>query len=279
MKNRKLWYYLIFTTAMTYFILSLQDYDRDLAKRNRLLVTEDTIEELRSLKISAEQLEQFEEWAEENSVSRYEYLLAWLLTGEEKKDQLDWYVQHMDLEMKDYETLMGYLMAVFEDLTYFPVPLSLVHTEAGVSYVDSWMFERTFGGKRGHEGTDIMADINKRGRYPVISMTDGVVEQVGWLTKGGYRLGIRSSHGGYFYYAHLYDYARDFQPGDLVKAGEWIGFMGDSGYSEVEGTVGNFDVHLHVGIYVNLPDGSEMSINPYVPLQYLEAHKLSYTYY
>ena len=53
-----------------------------------------------------------------------------------------------------------------------------------------------------------------------------------------------------------------------VKAGDILGFMGDSGYGP-EGTVGQFVVHLHLGIYV-YPDDKEISINPYSILRYIE---------
>jgi len=139
------------------------------------------------------------------------------------------------------------------------------------------MYERNFGGKRGHEGCDIMAGINKRGYYPVVSMTDGVIEKIGWLTQGGYRIGIRSPSGGYYYYAHLYQYAEDFQVGDTVTAGQLIGYMGDSGYGS-EGTVGRFDVHLHMGIYFDGKDGLEISVNPYPVLKYFEDKTLKYAF-
>lgn len=280
MIKKKAAYYLAAIAVVSFFILWMQDYCSKLAKEQRPLLTEDTLESIRAHKISLELLECFREWAaEEEEFSFQDYLCAYLITGEEERSSLKKYGKMWKKgKSEEFKVLTGYLSAVWEDLVYFPVPLSAIQEEAGVSYVDSWMYERTFGGKRGHEGTDLMAAFNERGRYPVVSMTDGVVEQVGWLTKGGYRLGIRSPHGGYFYYAHLYDYAREFQPGDPIKAGEWIGFMGDSGYSDIEGTVGNFDVHLHLGIYVNQPDGSEMSINPFVPLQFLEDHKLKYIF-
>lgn len=168
--------------------------------------------------------------------------------------------------------------AIWDDLVYFPVPESTVNEEATVAFDNSWMFERTFGGKRGHEGTDVMAGINQRGYYPVVSMTDGVIENIGWLTKGGYRIGIRGPHGAYYYYAHLAEFARDFPKGTQVRAGELIGYMGDTGYSAIEGTTGNFDVHLHVGIYIRTKDSPEMSVNPYWILKYLESHKLSYAF-
>ena len=39
------------------------------------------------------------------------------------------------------------------------------------------MMERTYGGKRGHEGCDIMASYNHRGVYPVVSVCDGTLEK------------------------------------------------------------------------------------------------------
>lgn len=60
--------------------------------------------------------------------------------------------------------------------------------------------------------------------------------------KGGWRIGIRSEQGGYFYYAHLSEYAPGMEEGKTVEAGEMLGYMGDSGYGE-EGTVGQFAVH------------------------------------
>lgn len=39
--------------------------------------------------------------------------------------------------------------------------------------------------------------------------------------------------------------------GDQVRAGDLLGYMGDSGYGP-EGTTGQFPVHLHVGIYMPL---------------------------
>ena len=88
------------------------------------------------------------------------------------------------------------------------------------------MMERTYGGKRGHEGCDIMASYNHRGVYPVVSVCDGTLEKIGWLPQGGWRLGIRSKTGVYYYYAHLSDYMKEYQIGEQIRAGEIIGFMG-----------------------------------------------------
>ena len=161
--------------------------------------------------------------------------------------------------------------AIWNDVMCFPVADMTGKIDASVSYVDTWMTERTYGGKRGHEGTDIMASKNERGLYPIISMTDGTITQKGWLDKGGYRIGITTASGVYFYYAHLDSYA-NVVIGDHVNAGDILGYMGDSGYGE-EGTIGRFPVHLHLGIYITL-NGKEISINPYWLLRYIENKKV-----
>ncbi len=168
-----------------------------------------------------------------------------------------------------------YLRQVENEAVYFPVPVSTLDSSLETSYIDGWMCERNYAGKRRHEGTDIMASENKRGLYPVVSMTDGVITNLGWLEKGGYRIGITTEAGTYYYYAHLDSYA-NIEEGMEVKAGELLGYMGDSGYGE-EGTTGKFDVHLHVGIYF-YEDGSEVSVNPYHLLKFLENNKLKYAY-
>ena len=162
--------------------------------------------------------------------------------------------------------------AVWDDLVYFPVAEFPDSSGLRVSFENSWMFERSYGGERAHEGTDIMPSVNENGVFPVISMTDGVIENKGWLELGGWRLGIRAPHGAYFYYAHLDSYA-EIEVGDQVKAGDLLGFMGDTGYGTTEGTRGKFPVHLHLGIYL-IHNGKEVSVNPYAPLRYVEEKKI-----
>ena len=111
----------------------------------------------------------------------------------------------------------------------------------------------------------------------MISMTDGKIEKIGWLPLGGYRIGIRSPHGGYFYYAHLASYHKYFQTGEAVEAGQILGFMGDTGYAE-QGKSRMFPVHLHLGIYINPQGKEELSVNPYYVLQAMEKKVKKYTY-
>ncbi len=174
---------------------------------------------------------------------------------------------------KGFQKLYVDYKTVLNDLEYFPVPRM---EGAQISYDNTWYEPRSYGGKRTHEGTDLMASNNQRGYFPIISITDGIVEKMGWLEQGGYRVGIRSESGAYYYYAHLYSYAPDMKQGDGVIAGQLLGFMGDSGYGK-EGTVGQFDVHLHVGIYLNSGD-KEVSVNPFWILKILEKYRPFYDY-
>lgn len=236
--------------------------------------------DFRKLNIQSGNLNYFKEKASKNKMSVGE--LAALLICENngsntqnlKVSKLDLFFYKICYEKKQAENFNKIKIAceaVLNDLKYFPV--AKTHDgDAVFQYSDSWMGDRDFGGKRHHEGTDIMSPDNVRGKYEVVSMTDGVVEKIGWLKLGGYRIGICSESGGYFYYAHLDSYARDFKEGDIVKAGELIGYMGDSGYGP-EKTVGKFDVHLHLGIYIRDNDGNEMSVNPFYVLKSLEENK------
>ena len=176
--------------------------------------------------------------------------------------------------LEQYQTQVE---TVWKELVYFPVPESSVNQKAVIRFENTWQTERHYGGKRKHEGIDLMAEPDKSGYSPVLSMTDGTIEQVGWLEKGGWRIGIRSIGGNYYYYAHFHSYIKDWERGDPVKAGDLLGYMGDSGYGP-EGTTGQFPVHLHLGIYLPAEEKGEQAINPYWMLRYLENKRLSYIY-
>lgn len=206
-------------------------------------------------------------------------VLAYLFCQSGEKSELkQWNRQEQNAEPKMYENCLQAVKTLLSDARYFPVPVSSNDEAATVSYENSWQYERTYGGTSGHEGCDIMADVQQRGYYPVISSSAGVVEKIGWLPKGGYRIGIRSPKGVYYYYAHLAEYEEGIVQGTQVKAGQLIGYMGDTGYSEIEGTTGNFPVHLHFGMYLNNAQGEEVSYNPYFLLRLLEKYRLTYEF-
>lgn len=255
---------LFFLTALLLFLILVFGYVKRYFTWNKELLK---TESFRAMRLSEELIQESGELSEKTGISKGRLLaLAFAENGGkfpahmQKFSSLEklaaWAGRVRPLE---YEMLNGAFQAVWDDVECFPV-------KCPVSFEDSWMAMRTYGGERGHEGVDLMPPVNQRDFYPVFSMTDGIVEKLGWLEKGGYRVGIRSPSGGYYYYAHLSSYADGLAEGMTLEAGELLGFMGDTGYGP-EGTTGQFDVHLHLGIYINTEDGEELSVNPYCILK------------
>jgi murein DD-endopeptidase MepM/ murein hydrolase activator NlpD len=100
-------------------------------------------------------------------------------------------------------------------------------------------FTNTFGAPRAttgwHHGEDIFAPLGA----PILAVTDGTLFSVGWNDVGGYRLWLRDRQGNQFYYAHLSAFSPLAVDGAEVKAGDVIGFNGNSG--DAAGT----PYHLH----------------------------------
>ena len=242
--------------------------------RNRSQVSQITMEDLESNKFQKQQcceefLKQLEHCRESDpakvltvSMMMQEYEPKKLLTDD-----------HLLVlyKSREYRTMLDAYEAIWSDVKCFPVVSEAAFWE------DSWMSARDYGGHRLHEGCDIFGQKNISGYYPICSMTKGTVENVGWLPLGGYRIGIRASQGGYYYYAHLDSYEREFQVGDFVSAGEILGYMGNSGYGK-EGTTGKFPVHLHLGIYIQTTANRELSVNPYGVLRYIYKKNEKYSY-
>lgn len=284
MKNRKaiLVIAICFTAWLT-VILQYKLYklaSADKGGRAAVLLTESDM--FRSMNIDREAYDFIIGYARENSLDWAEVLTFYMLdnsfdlsgkkTG--RYSVAEYFEKRRSLMKKygeEWNEVNSAYRAVFADIKYFPVVESSTEYPVNVSFGDGWKSERYYNDvMHFHEGTDIMANGHDRGYVPVVSMTEGVVENIGWLELGGYRIGIRSPNGGYFYYAHLYRYAKDFKTGDTVRAGELIGFMGDSGYGRAEGTVGNFAVHLHLGIYIKTKNYEELAVNPYAALTFVE---------
>ncbi len=231
----------------------------------------DNLDAFREMEIPAERFSGYSEWEK----SEYEKLARDFLYYRGKIPReaggvpvFSWYYMLLPEEKTD-----DYVKAwqiLLRDIKCFPVADDPWGKET-VSYEDSWGKSRSYGGNRVHEGTDIMASNQERGYFSVVSVSDGVIEKKGWLKLGGYRIGVRSPSGAYFYYAHLAGYADGIEEGTRVQAGQVLGQMGDSGYGE-EGTVGQFAVHLHFGIYMKMGE-KEISVNPYEILKATEREK------
>ena len=97
-------------------------------------------------------------------------------------------------------------------------------------------------------------------------------------------MGIRSFDSKrYYYYAHLQK-DRPFAPGlavgDLVQAGDLIGFMGRTGYSDTENTNNIETVHLHFRMQLVFEESqkecaSEIWLDVYDLIRLLDAHRSS----
>jgi murein DD-endopeptidase MepM/ murein hydrolase activator NlpD len=114
-------------------------------------------------------------------------------------------------------------------------------------------FGDTFGAFRGdvsgkwHHGEDLVAPAGT----PVLAVADGTLFSVGWNDIGGWRLWLRDGAGNEFYYAHLSAYSPLAVAGKSVKAGDVLGFVGNSGDADGGVTHLHFEIHpvdlVHLG--------------------------------
>lgn len=140
-------------------------------------------------------------------------------------------------------------------LTVFP------HDTTAVNFWDSWGARRSGG--RGHKGTDIMSP---RGTE-ILAAADGVVADLGSGRLSGYFIRLDHGDGWATTYMHLNNDTLDTDDdlgglwtaihptiavGTEVKAGDVIGYVGDSGNAE------NTQPHTHFEVK---KDGEK--INPY----------------
>ena len=161
--------------------------------------------------------------------------------------------------------------------TYGLKAFSPVAAGYGFSHCDDFGVSRSFGFKRKHLGHDMMGSLGT----PIVAVEGGVVEAMGWNRYGGWRIGIRSfdSHR-YYYYAHLQKdapFAPGLSVGDMVQAGDLIGFMGRTGYSDKENVNNIETVHLHFGMQLIFDESqkecnSEIWIDVYDIVRLLSAH-------
>ncbi len=98
-----------------------------------------------------------------------------------------------------------------------------------------------------HHGDDIFAPLGT----PVVAVADGTINRVGWNQVGGWRLWVRDEGGDEFYYAHLSGFTHDDLHSKHVRAGEVIGFVGNTGDAIATLPHLHFEVHprslLHLG--------------------------------
>ena len=164
--------------------------------------------------------------------------------------------------------------------TYGLKAFSPIPSGYGYSHCSDFGNSRSFGFARKHLGNDLMGGLGT----PIVAVEGGVVEAMGWNRYGGWRIGIRSfDNKRYYYYAHLQKdrpFAPDIEIGDTVQAGDLIGFMGRTGYSDKENVNNIETVHLHFGMQLVFDESqkecnSEIWINVYDIVRLLSQHRSS----
>ena len=195
--------------------------------------------------------------------------------------------KYYDYYHQAYTAVLGGLVgsyAIEKDGQWIPAyglkAFSPIAAGYGFSHCDDFGVSRSFGFKRKHLGHDIMGGLGT----PIVAVEGGVVEAMGWNRYGGWRIGIRSFDSKrYYYYAHLqkdHPFAENLEVGDLVQAGDLIGFMGRTGYSDKENVNNIETVHLHFGLQLVFDESqkecnSEIWIDVYDLVRLLGNHRSS----
>ena len=191
---------------------------------------------------------------------------------------------------KAYTAVLGGMVGTFQEETedgsmkeqYGLMAYSPIAEGFDYSSGDDFGSARSYGYNRPHLGHDMMGLIGT----PIIAVESGYVEALGWNQYGGWRIGIRSfDRQRYYYYAHLRQdrpYAEGLKEGDIVTAGDVIGYMGHTGYSKKE-NVNNIEVvPLHFGMELVFDESqkesdNEIWINCYPLTEFLKKHRSAVT--
>lgn len=209
-----------------------------------------------------------------------------LLDGEITIEKIAEDMQYFSYYQEAYDAVLGGMVGEYEveceDGTWKPVyGLKAYHPIAKdfpYSDYDDFGASRSYGYKRNHLGHDMMGQVGT----PIIAVESGYVAELGWNQYGGWRVGINSFDGKrYYYYAHLRKdrpYAEGLEKGDIVQAGDVIGYMGRTGYSTEE-NVNNIDTyHLHFGLQLIFDESqregnNEIWVSGYELVKFLYGHR------
>ena len=193
--------------------------------------------------------------------------------------------KHYDYYHQAYTAVLGGLLGNFAveingqwKTKYGLKAFSPIAAGYGYSHCADFGVSRNFGYRRKHLGNDLMGALGT----PIVAVEGGVVEAVGWNRYGGWRVGIRSFDSKrYYYYAHLRKdapFAPGLTVGQIVGAGDLIGYMGRTGYSDQENVNNIETVHLHFGMQLIFDESqkecdSEIWIDVYDIVRLLASHR------
>ena len=210
-----------------------------------------------------------------------------LLGNQSPEELLGDLYKYYDYYHEAYDAVLGGLLGCFaiekdgqQIQTYGLKAFSPIAAGCGYSHSDDFGNRRSFGFSRKHLGHDMMGSLGT----PIVAVEGGVIEAMGWNRYGGWRIGIRSFDSKrYYYYAHLQKdkpFAEGLEVGDIVQAGDLIGFMGRTGYSNAENVNNIQTVHLHFGMQLVFDESqkeclSEIWIDTYDIIRLLHSHRSS----
>lgn len=210
-----------------------------------------------------------------------------LKSGKTPEELLDNLYQYYEYYHTAYGAVLGGMLGTYsiekdgeEKVFYGLKAFSPIAAGYGYSHCADFGNSRSFGFARKHLGNDIMGSLGT----PIVAVEGGVVEAIGWNRYGGWRIGIRSFDSKrYYYYAHLQKdkpYANDLKEGDIVQAGDLLGFMGRTGYSDKENVNNITAVHLHFGMQLVFEESqkecmSEIWVDVYDIVRLLSRHRSS----
>lgn len=193
--------------------------------------------------------------------------------------------KYFDYYQEAYKGVLGGLLGSYAikvddqwKSTYGLKAYSPIAAGYNYSHCSDFGNKRSFGFARKHLGNDLMGALGT----PVVAVEGGVIEALGWNRYGGWRIGLRSFDSKrYYYYAHLQKdrpFISGLEEGDIVQAGDVIGFMGRTGYSDTENANNIETVHLHFGIQLVFEESqkecnSEIWIDAYDIVRLLSSHR------
>lgn len=196
-------------------------------------------------------------------------IAAELLDGKTTIEKLKGEMKYFSYYQEAYSAVLGGMVGEYEMecedakwkrvyglKAYHPIARDFPYSD-----YDDFGASRSYGYKRQHLGHDMMGQVGT----PIIAVESGYVAELGWNQYGGWRVGINSFDGKrYYYYAHLRKdrpYAEGLEKGDIVQAGDVIGYLGRTGYSAEE-NVNNIDeYHLHFGLQLIFDESQREGTN------------------
>ncbi len=210
-----------------------------------------------------------------------------LKSGKSPEELLGGLYKYYPYYHEAYQAVLGGLLGSFQievngqkKPAYGLKAFSPIAAGYGYSHCSDFGNQRSFGFQRKHLGNDLMGQLGT----PIVAVEGGTVEALGWNRYGGWRIGIRSfDNKRYYYYAHLQKdqpFATGLAVGDIVNAGDLIGFMGRTGYSDKENVNNIQTVHLHFGMQLVFEEwqkecNSEIWIDVYPIVKLLSQHRSS----